>query len=341
MKYILLLALMGIVSAEVYVPLGECQTFELMNGTNESICGRIPDLLEVGLNASDANNSSYLNTTRNIHITCTGSPIIENITIVENVTVLNVTNVTNVTNITYTSCPPVSLTMYANSTQTINNATINCVQNSSAVVYQPVNTCNLSLNFTPSAAKQYFYNASSNADIVFNEIPYNYCYDNVNQYISGNTVYRSDRCNTTLISQPVFINQSASCPAPVACATCPEIPYCATEDFRLMAVEANNTVASLAAKLNTTQAALDGRDSLESIVDKKVADRTSPIVATMAADQEMNSNMLAVVVFGGVGLLAAWKFVAVKGVVNASYPANTQDSVSAKLDRLEKYERGE
>jgi hypothetical protein len=319
LKWYVFLAFIGIASAQVYIPIGECNTYELLNGSNETVCALIPAMLEISLNASDANNSSFINTTRGVSVSCVGN------TTTQIISIINTTNITNVTNITY-FCPPVSLNMYANSTTTINNATISCF-----------------------------------GSVVNTTIPTNYCYENVLiNPTDYSQVYRSDKCNITVVSppdkpatsqclpyqylSPCVIPPGESCPAaePVPCtSTCPECPFCPNaEPLRTAIMEANNTIISLSEKLNRTQNELDSKATIAEIIKQEVKDTTSPLLASMESQNEMNTNIAALIVFGGIGLLAAWKFVSVKGVVNSTYPANTEDSIAAKLDRLDKYEKG-
>ena len=207
--------LLGFCHAQTVIPAGDCQNLTLFNATD---------------------NTSY------IEEYCA-----------ENATILNITNVTNTTvqNITQNYyCPVLSLTMWANSTQTINNATISCfgnatVQNFTTVnitnITENISACNFSANITPTASEQRLNNITG-LDVRVSAIPTNYCYENRNETASGLAVFRSDTCNNTFFCQPPRCEvQSApvscpvcqdttttSCPEPVAC---PESIECPVPDY--------------------------------------------------------------------------------------------------------------
>lgn len=143
--------------------------------------------------------SFAINTTYNITAGSCLTDIVSNDTYcAENATI--VYNVTNVTNVTTVTCNATNTTLWANSSITINNQTVECFTNTT-IVYQN---------------QTVYVNVTQN---VSTPIPANYCYENILiNPMSYQQVFRNDRCNITAIAPP---NASQSiCPAPVTC-----LPY--------------------------------------------------------------------------------------------------------------------
>jgi hypothetical protein len=208
-KLLFVLAFIG-ASFALTIPNGECQNFTLFNETD--------------------------NSTLNESICAGNATIIYNITNVTNVTVVNVTNVTNVTIVT--SCNVTSAVMWANSTLSVNNATILCLANSTTVVQ------NVTVNAT---------------------IPINYCYQNVNNIMGYSGVFRNDMCNITIVSPPNIsvasclpYQYNVPCPVCAACTECPAQRECATprvcEPSYLGELrDCNNSLAISLSEMNATQ----------------------------------------------------------------------------------------
>jgi hypothetical protein len=234
------------------IPNGECQSFILFNETD--------------------------NSTLNESICAGNSTIIYNITNVTNVTVVNVTNVTNIT--VLAGCNSTNITMWANSTATVNNATIACLGNLTTI---------------------------QNITVVNATIPINYCYQNVNNLMGYSGVYRSDVCNITIISPPNIsvagclpYQYYVPCPVCTACAACAECPAqreCAAPrvcepSFIGELRECNNTLLLSLAELNTTKEdyahqiearneIIEGQKqaltTIDGTVDKKVEEKTGNV----------------------------------------------------------------
>jgi hypothetical protein len=131
-------------------------------------------------------------------------------------------------------CNATNATLIANSTGTFNNATVTCLENSSInrtvyvhdTVNNTVNACNFTDTITPTGSDQVRANVSG-LSITIKAIPSTYCYENVNQNLSGLQLYRSDKCNTTVVCQPTVVNQTVvqTCPACPTCQSCLTYQY--------------------------------------------------------------------------------------------------------------------
>jgi hypothetical protein len=270
---------MGAAHASLTLPAGTCQNFTLFNETNNStilqeICAENATVVE-NYTCQEVNLTIWANSTRyinNVTISCLQnvSTVCQNVsfcpsanltlwanstsdfygngtvTCLGNLTVLNVTNITQ----NY-SCPEVSLTMFANSTRLINNATISCLSNRS-------NFCAFSATVTPQTSDIRLQNVSG-LDILVQAIPQGYCYENRYETANTTAVWRSDRSNNTFVCQP---SSSVSCPAQRECPapveqnlTCPPPVVCHSDDTVLKNLNEsvygeNGYVAQLQAKDN-------------------------------------------------------------------------------------------
>lgn len=174
-----------------------------------------------------------------------------------NVSCLGNLSITVVNNTTIQQCNATSATMWANSSLVINNAAILCLGNMTTQnVTNVIANCSLNLNVTPTSSDQVFSDSNQNYSVRVSAIPSNYCYQNVNQQLSGLGIYRSDITNTTVIckvnaDQLIGIQcptpQNVTCPAAPAC---PEAPNC--DLLVKTAVEGANNVSTI--QLSSSQA---------------------------------------------------------------------------------------
>jgi hypothetical protein len=295
---VMILILMGISHASI-IPNGECVNFTLFNATD---------------------NSSYLEE----H--CAG-----NATIIYNITNVTVVNVTNVTNITILAgCNATNLTLWANNTTTINNATVTCLGNLTTIQNVTVVVVN-------------------NTTVVNATIPTNYCYQNVNNVMGYSGVYRSDACNITIVSPPNIsvasclpYQYNVPCLVCAACAECPAQRECAAprvcEPSYLGELrDCNNSLAISLSEQNATQEnyihqlaarneIIEGQKqaliTIDDSVDKKVDEKTGNV-----------NDMYAYALVAGLGCLIFF-------VYKARQPSTTQLSgiseaiTKERLDKL-------
>lgn len=287
MKHLLaLLLLAAAVHANTNLSIGQCQVFELMNGTNETVCASIPSLgINLTLNASDPNASSYLNSTFNISIKAIGnvSVVVQNLT-----TIINVTNM---------SCPAANLTLYANSTQTLNNVSFTCLQNTSE------NYCNFNAVIQPSTSPQYFRNVSG-LNITANPIPADYCFENRYEQSNTSFIWRSDKSNSTYICQPQ--QGVLSCPPAAPAPVCPPAVVCdapidCSEAVRISIQGINTSLygpGGCVEQLKTKDGTLAQYQNLSGSVQAEVKTQTDPWNQSM--------TIILLIVIAGAGLWI-WK----------------------------------
>jgi hypothetical protein len=328
-RFIFLMLLAGASWAAVMLDPGVCTTDAT---SNETYCAQPPPAVSLTIWANDTQtvnnatitclsstvnvNTTYIyapvsltlwandtQTVNNATVSCLGNlTMVENVTVVQNITVVNVTNVTQVVNYT---CPAVSLNMVANSTQTVNNATITCTGTNTVIttnITTVQNQCNFSATIDPTSAAQVFTNVSG-LNLVVNPIRNDYCYENKYETATDFRVWRSDRCNNTFMCQPPI---QATCPTPTCtekvceeCATC-AAPVDCSPNITAAVEELNKTIygnTGYLAQLSQRDGIINQYQTATNTIDTKI--QTAVVKETGDIGLAYEWGLLAIIGLGG------------------------------------------